>query len=82
MTMVAKKPCYGAASVVQWLHVWTRWRSAMLRNEWERFERQLRSAGYCRHPVRLRGQVDGLNVLGSGSDGTRTRDLRRDRPAL
>jgi hypothetical protein len=25
---------------------------------WERFERQLRSTGYCRRPVRLRGQVD------------------------
>ena len=30
--------------------------------QWERFERQLRSAGYCRHPVRLRGQVDGIDV--------------------
>src|SRR5829696_1085103 len=30
--------------------------------QWERFERQLRSAGYCRHPVRLRGQIDGLDV--------------------
>src|SRR3954447_5614889 len=30
--------------------------------QWERFERQLRSAGYCRHPVRLRGQVEGLDV--------------------
>src|SRR3954453_13295360 len=29
---------------------------------WKRFERQLRSAGYCRHPVRLRGQVDGIDV--------------------
>ncbi len=31
-------------------------------DEWERFERQLRSVGYCRHPVRLRGQVDGIDV--------------------
>src|SRR5215218_2983498 len=30
--------------------------------QWERFERQLRSAGYCRHPVRLRGRVDGVDV--------------------
>src|SRR5829696_1714628 len=30
--------------------------------QWERFEGQLRSAGYCRHPVRLRGRVDGLDV--------------------
>jgi len=30
--------------------------------QWERFERQLRSAGYCRHPVRLRGQLDGVDV--------------------
>src|SRR4051795_7877684 len=29
---------------------------------WERFERQVRSAGDCRHPVRLRGQVDGIDV--------------------
>src|SRR5688572_17096474 len=26
--------------------------------EWERFERQLRSTGYCRRPVRLHGCVD------------------------
>ena len=31
-------------------------------DQWARFERQLRSAGYCRHPVRLRGQVDGIDV--------------------
>src|SRR4051795_5638856 len=31
-------------------------------DQWARFERQLRSAGYCRHPVRLRGQVDGVDV--------------------
>src|SRR4051794_11691718 len=30
--------------------------------EWERFERQLRSSGYCRRPVRLRGRVDSLNA--------------------
>ena len=30
--------------------------------QWERFERQLRSAGYCRHPIRLRGQIDGVHV--------------------
>ena len=29
---------------------------------WERFERQLRSAGYCRQPVRLRGQIDGRDI--------------------
>src|SRR4051812_11269694 len=27
-------------------------------DEWERFERQLRSTGYCRRPVRLHGGVD------------------------
>src|SRR4051794_13756344 len=27
-------------------------------DEWERFERQLRSTGYCRRPVRLHGRVD------------------------
>jgi hypothetical protein len=32
---------------------------------WERFERQLRSTGYCRRPVRLRGQVDAID-LGTG----------------
>src|SRR3954454_9522546 len=26
-------------------------------DEWERFERQLRSNGYCRRPVRLHGRV-------------------------
>ena len=30
--------------------------------EWERFERQLRSTGYCRRPVRLRGRVDAVDV--------------------
>jgi hypothetical protein len=29
---------------------------------WERFERQLRSAGYCRRPVRLRGQTQAIDV--------------------
>ena len=28
---------------------------------WERFERQLRSTGYCRQPVRLRGRVDSID---------------------
>src|SRR3954469_8935590 len=31
-------------------------------DEWERFERQLRSNGYCRRPVRLKGRVDSLDV--------------------
>ena len=30
--------------------------------QWERFERQMRSTGYCRRPVRLRGQVDAVDV--------------------
>src|SRR4051794_5473136 len=30
--------------------------------EWERFERQLRSSGYCRRRVRLRGRVDSLDA--------------------
>src|SRR4051794_10096748 len=30
--------------------------------QWGRFGRQLRPAGYCRHRVRLRGQVDGVDV--------------------
>jgi hypothetical protein len=29
--------------------------------QWERFERQLRSTGYCRRPVRLCGQVDAID---------------------
>ena len=29
---------------------------------WERFERQLRGTGYCRRPVRLRGQVDAIDL--------------------
>ena len=29
---------------------------------WECFHRQLRSSGYCRRPVRLRGQVDVVDV--------------------
>src|SRR5436190_23677535 len=31
-------------------------------DEWQRFERQLRSSGYCRRPVRLRGRVDSLDA--------------------
>ena len=31
-------------------------------DEWERFERQLRSTGYCRRPVRLRGRVDSIDA--------------------
>jgi hypothetical protein len=30
-------------------------------DEWERFERQLRSTGYCRQPVRMRGRVDAID---------------------
>src|SRR3954466_10888791 len=30
--------------------------------QWERFERQLRSAGYCRRPVRLRGRTEAMDV--------------------
>ena len=30
--------------------------------QWERFERQLRSTGYCRRPVRLRGRVDAIDA--------------------
>jgi len=30
-------------------------------DEWELFERQLRSTGYCRQPVRMRGQVDAID---------------------
>ena len=30
--------------------------------QWARFERQLRSAGYCRRPVRLRGQADAIDA--------------------
>jgi hypothetical protein len=29
---------------------------------WERFQRQLRGTGYCRRPVRLRGQVDAIDL--------------------
>lgn len=29
--------------------------------QWERFERQLRSTGYCRRPVRLKGRVDSVD---------------------
>src|SRR4051812_18039400 len=31
-------------------------------DEWERFERQLRSTGYCRRPVPLRGGVDSIDL--------------------
>src|SRR4051794_39666011 len=31
-------------------------------DEWERFERQLRSTGFCRRPVRLRGGVDSIDL--------------------
>lgn len=29
---------------------------------WERFDRQLKATGYCRRPVRLRGQVDAIDT--------------------
>lgn len=29
--------------------------------QWERFEHQMRATGYCRQPVRLRGQVDAID---------------------
>ena len=54
MTAVATQPSTGVLSEVL--------ARASDTEQWERFERQLRSAGYCRHPVRLRGQVDGLDV--------------------
>ena len=33
-------------------------------DQWARFERQLRSAGYCRRPVRLRGQTAAIDTQG------------------
>jgi hypothetical protein len=30
--------------------------------QWERFERQLRSTGYCRQPVRLSGRIDAVDL--------------------
>src|SRR3982751_949739 len=54
MTAVAKQPSSGVLSEVL--------ARASDTEQWKRFERQLRSTGYCRHPVRLRGQVDGLDV--------------------
>ena len=54
MTAVATQPSRGVLSEVL--------ARASDTEQWKRFERQLRSAGYCRHPVRLRGQVDGLDV--------------------
>ncbi len=30
--------------------------------QWERFERQLRSTGYCRRPVRLSGRIDAIDL--------------------
>ena len=54
MTAVATQPSTGVLSEVL--------ARASDPEQWERFERQLRSAGYCRHPVRLRGQVDGVDV--------------------
>jgi hypothetical protein len=54
MTAVATQPSSGVLSEVL--------ARASDTERWERFERQLRSAGYCRHPVRLRAQVDGLDV--------------------
>ena len=31
-------------------------------DQWERFERQLRSTGYCRQPVRLSGHIDAVDL--------------------
>src|SRR3954471_5375117 len=44
-------------------------------DEWERFERQLRSTGYCRRPVRLHG---GVNWIGPGT-GEIVRSYSTDR---
>jgi hypothetical protein len=30
--------------------------------QWERFERQLRSTGYCRRPIRLHGRTDAIDI--------------------
>ena len=43
--------------------------------EWERFERQLRSTGYCRRPVRLRGRVDHVDRV-TGEVANRVHDRR------
>ena len=46
---------------------------------WERFERQLRSTGYCRRPVRLRGRIDAIDAATGevrtvfSTDASRTR---------
>jgi hypothetical protein len=54
MTAVATRPLTGVLAEVL--------ERASDSRQWERFERQMRSAGYCRHPVRLHGQVDGIDV--------------------
>src|SRR3954463_5348923 len=54
MTVIAVQPSTGVLAEVL--------ARASHTEHWERFERQLRSTGYCRHPVRLRGQVEGIDV--------------------
>src|SRR3954468_22419364 len=50
--------------------------------QWERFERQLRSAGYCRHPVRLRGRTDAMDVATGEVRTVFSTDYEPDRTLL
>src|SRR3954470_21817350 len=45
-------------------------------DEWERFERQLRSNGYCRQPVQLKGRVDSIEA--STGEGGRSSSTGRE----
>src|SRR4051812_23189017 len=51
-------------------------------DEWERFERQLRSNGYCRRPIRLPGGVDSLDASRGEVVASYSTDREPDGPLL
>ena len=50
--------------------------------QWERFERQMRATGYCRQPVRLRGQVDAIDLATGESRTVYSTEPEPDRTLL
>jgi hypothetical protein len=50
--------------------------------QWERFEHQMRATGYCRQPVRLRGQVDAIDQATGESRTVYSTEPEPDRTLL
>src|SRR4051794_18680718 len=57
MATAIERPVAATSSVVEQLL-----ERAADTEQWERFARQLRGAGYCRQPVRLQGRVEAVDV--------------------